>query len=200
MSFLPACGHSLGGTAQQREGRPALLALSWSPPHSRGGASLKAFSGSHLGLLLQVSNQPSTVWQPQRAPRDATAAPGFLLQGSGPGGGGGGGRQMKPGRQSGHWSPQPGQGPWSRGPACGVQVPPAGPTLRPQRRPVSPRVAAPGKWLAIVEAPRRSPRGCLDKPLRGDGSALLVRPLVGSVPRGRRRVQIRRIWEQPPCP
>ena len=64
LSFLLACGHSLE-RAVQREERPAAFLLgACLRPHSKGVASLKARSGSHLGLLLQVSNQPSSVWQP----------------------------------------------------------------------------------------------------------------------------------------
>lgn len=50
----------------------------------------------------------------------------------------------------------------------------AGRALRAPSQPVSPRAAAPGKRLSVLAALCWAPSSCLETPLPGDGSALLV--------------------------
>lgn len=68
MSSLPACGHSPGRTMRQEGERPTFfLALSLTSASLQGrGLRESMLLLPPLGLLLQVSNQPGTVWQPRQ--------------------------------------------------------------------------------------------------------------------------------------
>lgn len=136
--------------AGSAEERPATcLALSLTAASLQGCGLPGTCSGSPLGFLLLVSNQPSTAWQQQQPPemRQQPQGPCTDL-------GGGGAYEA---REEVGW----GSGGDTGGPSLArgsiVQwfggwrswYHPAGLALRARSQPVSPRTAAPGKWLSM---------------------------------------------------